>query len=510
MTRRLGALLVLGLSVAPPAVAQTFQSPWTGAAQVYERKQQFVAALRDLSIALTGRFGDEGRQLSGTVDGLEAALGRWDESVAAFEKALRTVALDADAHAALGSVYLDRYRLADALRSFGAASKLAPRRADVHRFTAMVHGLAGRRADARQALRRAAALEPDDPATRYELARDAMETEGTPTASAVLAAFRDAAVKRLSGNVAGEAPFVRPGLVRQSAGVSPIFPPAAYVAAFELLLKGSLEQGIATVRQALAADPLLRAPAGDARLLEASAALRRGDVPAALRQLAAAVAADPTRAETHRLLGIASHLDDQLEQGATAYAEAIRLDPGNERARLGLADVLTDLKRFDEAERVLRETARLLPHGVQAQYRLGRLLQARGQYGEALPALEHVARFTPLAGQDPLFEILALIYANQADFERANVALRKQVAVNPNNGDAHRRLGDGYVRLGRPAEALAEFLAALLVDRGNIASHVGMARLHFRDGRHAEALAAARAALAIDPAQKEARYTLGR
>ena len=59
MIRRSGALLLLALSVAPAAA----QSPWTGAAQVYERKQQFVAALRDLSIALTGRFGDEGGRL---------------------------------------------------------------------------------------------------------------------------------------------------------------------------------------------------------------------------------------------------------------------------------------------------------------------------------------------------------------------------------------------------------------------------------------------------------------
>ena len=165
-------------------------------------------------------------------------------------------------------------------------------------------------------------------------------------------------------------------------------------------------------------------------------------------------------------------------------------------------------QRFGEAEQLLRETTRLLPQGVQAQYRLGRLLQARGQYAGALEPLEHVTQFTPLVGQDPLHEIVALIYANQADFERANAALRKQVAVNPNNADAHRRLGDGYVRLGRPLEALTEFMAALLVDRRNVLSHVGIAQLHFREGRHAEAVRAARSALALDPAQKEARYAL--
>jgi tetratricopeptide (TPR) repeat protein len=505
MTRRLVALLVFALSVTP-AAAQSLQSPWTGAAQVYERKQQFVGALRDLSIALTGRFGDEGRRLPALVDALDTRLRAWDEAVAAFEKALGTGRLDADAHTALGTVYLDRFRLPEALRAFAAAAKLAPRRADVHRFTAMAHGLAGRPAEARRALLRAAALQPDDVATRYELARLAMET--TAPAPAALAAFQQAAVKQMGVEVPGEAPFTRPGLVRQSAGVSPLFPPAPYVAAFELLLKGRFEEGIAASRKALPSDPLLRPSADDEPQLQASAALRRGEVPTALRQLAAAIAADPSRAEAHRLLGIASHLDEQLEQSVAAYSTAIRLDPTNERARLGLADVLLDMERFGEAEQLLRETVRLLPQGVQAQYRLGRLFQARGQYDDALAALEQVTPFTPLAGQDPLFEIVALIHANQADFDGANAALRKQVAVNPNNADAHRRLGDGYVRLGRPAEALTEYLAALLVDRRNVLSHVGIAQLQLREGRPAEAVRAARSVLALDPAQKEARYAL--
>jgi tetratricopeptide (TPR) repeat protein len=508
MIRRAGALFVLALSVAP-AAAQSPQSPWTGAAEVYERKQQFVAALRDLSIALTGRFGDEGHRLRGDVDALEAALKRWDESIDSFEKTLRSGALDAEAHTALGSAYLDRYRLADALRSFTAAAKLAPRRADVHRLTAMVHMVAGRRAEARRALQRAAALQPDDVATRYELARDAMDTDEPPPAAPILAAFRDAAVKQLGLSVpADRLPFSRPGLVRQSAGVSPIFPPAPYVAAFDLLLEGRFEQGITAVRAAIGGDPLLRPLLESDPQWQAGAALRRGDVPAALQQLAAAITADPGRAEAHRLFGIASHLDDQREQSVAAYSEAIRLEPANERARLGLADVLVDMERYDEAELRLRETARLLPLGVQAQYRLGRLLQARGRYADALPPLEHVTQFTPLAGQDPLYEIVALVYANQADFGRARDALRKQIAVNPNNADAHRRLGDVYVRLGRPAEALTEFLAAVLVDRGNVLAYVGMAQLHFREGRHADAVQAARSAIAIDRGQKEARYTL--
>ena len=504
------AVAALALSVVS-AVAQVASSgnpaPWEGAAAVFGRKQAFVAGLRDLSISLTGRFGDEGNRLRADVDALEAALRSWDQSIAAFEAASKAGRMDADGHAALGTVYLDRYRLQDALRSFDSAAKLAPRRADVHRFAAMVHDLAGRPADALRELRRAQAIQPEDAVTRYEIARFTIEL-GETAPALVFTSFHEAALKQLSAVQHVEAPFTRPGLLRQAAGVAPLFPPAPYVQAFESLMKGRFEEGIAACRKALDADPLLEPGSGTGQMLEGSTALRKGDLPGALRSLAAAVTAGPDRSEPHRLLGIASRLDEQLEQSVAAFEAAVRLQPANERARLGLADVLMDMERFDEAEKVLQETARLLPQGVQAQYRLGRLYQSRGQYDDALKNLEYAATFTPLVGLDPLFEMLALIYASQSDFEHATGALRKQIGINPNNADAHRRLGDGYVRQGRTNEALTEFLTALLVDPANVLSHVGIAQLQLRAGNHVEAMRAAREALALDPSQKEARYVL--
>ena len=156
MTSSRLVLLALVLSVVSASAQGT--QPWAGAAEVYQRKQVFVAAVRDLSISLTGRVGDEGRRLGSDIDALETALRGWDQAIAGFETALRAGGLDAESHTALGTVYLDRFRLDDARRAFDAAAALDSRRADVHRFAAMVHDLAGRPADAARALGRAAAL----------------------------------------------------------------------------------------------------------------------------------------------------------------------------------------------------------------------------------------------------------------------------------------------------------------------------------------------------------------
>src|SRR5262249_6273898 len=134
------AAALVVLSVASAAA----QSP----DETYQRKQAFVGAIRQFSISLAGRFGDEGRRLRTDLDAVESALHDWDQAVAAFEKALRARGLDADAYIALGSVQLDRLRVQDAIRSFTAAAKLAPQRVEAQQLLAMAYGLARQPSDA--------------------------------------------------------------------------------------------------------------------------------------------------------------------------------------------------------------------------------------------------------------------------------------------------------------------------------------------------------------------------
>src|SRR5262245_21946072 len=336
MDRRLGfgcgalvALLVLAISTEAAfsqttpsctgnACGPTIAQPWVGARELYQRKQEFVAALRQLSITLTGRFGDEGRSLRSDIDSLEMALRRWDQSIVAFERDFQQRGFDVEAHTALGTVYLDRYRVEDAIRSFEAAARLDARRADVYQFMAMAYGLANRPSEAVQALTRAADIQPDDAVVRYEIARYAMESGPSPLPSAIFESFQIAAEKQLAQSQA-EPPFTRPGLLRQVAGVAPIFPPAPYVQTFDLLMKGKFEEAIVQCRKAIDGESLLEVSGQDDPLAAAGAALRRGDLSAALKQLRAAVQANPTRTEAHRILGIASRLDEQIEQSIDAY-----------------------------------------------------------------------------------------------------------------------------------------------------------------------------------------------
>jgi len=140
MTRRpvLGCAAALVVLSVTSAAAQSPD-------EIYLRKQAFVAAIRQFSISLAGRFGDEGPRLRADLEAMDSALREWDQSIAAFETALRPPKLDADAYVALGSAQLDRARVQEAVRSFTAAAKLAPRRADVPQLLALAYGSRGSR-----------------------------------------------------------------------------------------------------------------------------------------------------------------------------------------------------------------------------------------------------------------------------------------------------------------------------------------------------------------------------
>ena len=144
--RRMAFVLLLPLALARPAAAQSavdcttgvhdlesfaacgqgVNEAWVSATRIPERKQKFVAALRQFMEALPGTYGDEGRALLAGIGSMQKALGQWDAEIRAFETAVRAGTRTPDAHVALGTVYLDRSRVEEALKEFAAAASSTP------------------------------------------------------------------------------------------------------------------------------------------------------------------------------------------------------------------------------------------------------------------------------------------------------------------------------------------------------------------------------------------------
>jgi tetratricopeptide (TPR) repeat protein len=515
LSRLLGSLLALVVTVVPvaPLAAQlTPEEAWATVAEANQRKQIFVGALRQLTVALAGTFGDEGPRVRSSIESLDVALAEWDRSILAFEARLRQASRPAEFHMALGAVYLDRDRMEEALREFIEASRLDPSRADAHTFQALSSALLNKPTVAAQALAKASSLNPGNRALLYSEARQLALAGQPDQAGETLRRFIQSlplqSIDR-SASEAGGAPFERVALLRQVAGVAPIFPPALYADAFKLLTQGAYREAVDRMKQLAVRDPLNDGWSQGDELARGSAALRNGDVQSALAHLKAAIESAPSRAETHRILAVAYRENDQRDESIEELRTAIRLNPRDERARISLADALNAAGQDGDAERVLHEATESFPGAGQVHYNLGRLYRLMAKNVDAARAFERAAALNPLVGLDNLYETIGAIHVVEGDFDSAIDALQKRVDVSPNNADAHRKLGEVYLQQNRADEALAEFLVALLVDPRSAQTYAGIGQLQLQRGKYVEAAEASRRAVALDPALRAARYSLG-
>jgi tetratricopeptide (TPR) repeat protein len=489
-----------------PAQAQL----WRDASSIHEIKLQFVDAFQRFVRAQAGTFGDEGGELTNAVAAMRESLSRWDQSIAQLQTRVRRTPREAEAHVMLATVWLDRHRLQQALDELRAAEFVATDRADVYRLRALALAALDRTPEAASAIGRASALEPDNPASRYLLARyraQPQRADSTADAWREVARVVQRARSGARSDANGFAPFERVGLLRQSSGIAPIFLQSRYSAAMQAIRAGDYGAAVATLGEAIAADPIVASPAAvRARLGAAAALLRAGRIESALEQLLSARDEWPDEPEIHRLLGVIYRIDEQQGKSIDHLRKAMTLAPGDERARVMLVDALIDERRASEAERELKAASAA---SGQIAYRLSQLYQRQSLLPQATAALQESERFGPVIGADYFFQSWAALLVNQADFGRAISIDLRRIEANPNSGEAHRQLGEIFILQGRDDEALAELLVAAWLDPKDARAHAAAGQVYARMMKYPDAIDALTRAVTLDPRLREARYTLG-
>jgi tetratricopeptide (TPR) repeat protein len=485
---------------------------------VADPKSAFVDAFTQFSFALEGAQGDEGPRILASVDALDRGLTQWDAAIRGYEAAVAGQPKDADpklaglAHMALGGIYLDRGRVADALREFTAASVLDPARADAYTLQGIANSppFPDNGAAAVLAFQKAAALDPTDVVSAYLLGRKlARAGRSEDAARAWRLVLENQKLRADERTVATAAPFMRFGIVEEKSGVEPFFPPAAYAGGFSLIGRGEYGQAVASFRMAASGDPLVADQANRYGTKRAADAFRDGSIEAAIAQLQAAIELSPERAEPHRVLGMVYLADEQYDRAIDELKKALAMNEGDERARLSLADAQVRADRFDAAEQSLRETIARLPESGRAHYSLARLFQRQGKQPEALKEFQAAVAFRPLIGMNGIYQTMGALAAARQNFDAALDAYSQRVEVQPNAADAHQELGDTYARVSRTDEALAEFAVALSIDPNRASAYASLSQIYLRQGQYDAAVTAARRSLDVDPAQQQTRYALG-
>ncbi len=453
------------------------------------QKDAFRDALIGFHRNLAGENGDEGSLVAANLERMASALAAWDLGVRGAEQDVRprlmtaAPAERARLRMSLAELYVERGRYADAIREIDAAIAADGTRSSLHAFRGLVLEAVGRQADAVAAFRRAWELDRDDPVSAYLVAsRRAPQTaadEAIPQTAPLLTALD----RRLAAVPSDrQIPlFQELALLPDRAAVTPVFSPALYAEGLTLVVERRYAEAIASLRRAVARDPLVTAPA----------------------------AATPRSSESYRILGAASADAGEDAKSIEYLDTAAGLAPGDERVGVALGRVLAHAGQVERAERVLLNVVSKLPQSADAHSALADLYESSNRGRDALHELEVAASFTVLAGKGALYFRLADLEHRHLEYERVITPLVRRARLNPNDARAHTDLGLAYTRVGQTGNALVELVAASLIGPDDAEALTAIGQIHFDAARYAAAEAVLRRAIAIAPALVQARYLIG-
>ncbi|PYT33472.1 MAG: hypothetical protein DMG58_07290, partial [Acidobacteria bacterium] len=123
--------------------------------------------------------------------------------------------------------------------------------------------------------------------------------------------------------------------------------------------------------------------------------------------------------------------EKRFRPSADEYREALRLDSGNDVARVSLVKTLVGLAEFDEALPLIQDYAQRKPDDFEAHYVLGTVERGLGRY------------------------------------EPAERELKRAMQMDPNHYDVRYNLGFVLAKLGKPQEALPHLQKALELHPGS-------------------------------------------
>ncbi|MCY4022698.1 MAG: tetratricopeptide repeat protein [Anaerolineaceae bacterium] len=188
--------------------------------------------------------------------------------------------------------------------------------------------------------------------------------------------------------------------------------PMALALVLTLVVEANLRLPLAGVALgwALAGWFLFR-PKQPRQVQQAIRALRRGRHREALAAMDEIIRLEPKVAAHYRLRAEILRLDGNLSRASRDYRRMTDLAPGDAGAWNGLAEVLLQARRHQEALEAAREAARLAPGDWVASYNQGMI---EDRLGLARPALEHAGEALAANVPDARHRLLLNLYLARA------------------------------------------------------------------------------------------------
>jgi tetratricopeptide (TPR) repeat protein len=322
---------------------------------------------------------------------------RPDLAAAEFRTILAIDPNNVDAHGNLGAVLFFQGAYAEAIPELGAALKLRPTLWKTRALLGIGEKRTGDINRARDDLEKAFPNVPDEKIrieTGMELIEIYSRTGDLDKAAATVSVLRK--LEPTDEVLLFTAYRIYSDLANESLlGLSVAAPNSARMhqaMAHELAKRGKTEEAIENYRAALKIDPQL--PGLHFELAEMLSTLATADsLVEAEGEYKAALQVNPFDEQSECRLGDIVLRRNDVKEAYERYTRAVRLQPDDPEANIGLAKVLAEMKQPEKAQSLLEHALLLDPTSVVGHYRLSALYRQAGRTADAKRELEEYQKY---------------------------------------------------------------------------------------------------------------------
>lgn len=223
------------------------------------------------------------------------------------------------------------------------------------------------------------------------------------------------------------------------------------------------------------------------------------DMPEAVDHLARAQELAPDDPAPALLEGDWARTEGRFADAVVAYEKALRIEPGNLLAQLGLGKTYRASGQLDEARAVLERGLTTNPRVFGLQFELGLVCQATGQFALAAAHFERAAMESPGRARAWRFAGSAMLRVNRQ--EDALRCFRRAAALGDRAIETQANLANLLFQKRAYSEALPHFEIALEVEPNNAQAWLFQAVALDQLGQRDEAVQSVARARQIDAAQ---------
>lgn len=211
-----------------------------------------------------------------------------------------------------------------------------------------------------------------------------------------------------------------------------------------------------------------------------------------------ALAANPDSVYAHVVWGHYQFQRRQFGRADVIYKKALALDARSVEAHVHLAEnYLRGLKKPLLAEMAFRAALALDAHHLPAHLGLAAALAVQQEFEQAVAAYEQAAIIAPTDPSPP--HLLARLYASRGEFDLAQTALQRSIAIAPDYLPAHVDRGDLYLGQANLDKAVLAYRAGALASRRPAIAYFKLGAVLEGQQRWTEAEQAYLAAVQDDP-----------